>query len=119
MHSLVGNIIRGVLNSIANQVRPEDYELSFCLIDKNNVVIYQETKTLEEYRQEDVDWVIDEIKNFANEDEKEPSKIKRTYYDTKPDALEARNPGWQRIYYDAAERKYYITDILKRPFWRL
>ena len=70
MHYLVGNIIRGVLNSIANQVRPEDYELSICLTDKNNIVIHQEVKTLEGYRQKDVDWIINEIKNFANEDEK-------------------------------------------------
>lgn len=48
---------------------PEDYELSICLTDKNNIVIHQEIKILEGYRQEDVDWIINEIKNFANEDE--------------------------------------------------
>ena len=49
---------------------PKDYELSICLTDKNNIVIHQEIKILEGYRQEDVDWIIDKIKNFANEDEK-------------------------------------------------
>lgn len=63
--NFVVTLIRGLSRQIA---LPEDYELSICLTDKNNIVIHQEVKTLEEYKQEDVDWIINEIKNFANED---------------------------------------------------
>ena len=60
-----------LLRNITKQMTlPEDYELSICLTDKNNIVIHQEVKTLEGYRQEDVNWIIKEIKNFANEDDK-------------------------------------------------
>ena len=60
-----------LLRTITQQMAlPEDYELSICLTDKNNIVIHQEIKILEGYRQEDVDWIINEIKNLANEEEK-------------------------------------------------
>lgn len=69
--SVFANFVVTLLRGLSRQITlPEDYELSICLTDKNNIVIHQETKILEEYRQEDVDWIINEIKNFANEDEK-------------------------------------------------
>ena len=69
--SNIAKFIVSLLRTISQQMAlPEDYELSICLTDKNNIVIHQEIKILEGYRQEDVDWIIDKIKNFANEDEK-------------------------------------------------
>lgn len=65
------NFVVSLLRNITKQmVLPEDYELSICLTDKNNIIIHQEVKILEGYRQEDVDWIINKIKNFSNEDEK-------------------------------------------------
>ena len=68
----MSGLLKFIINifRIAQHMVPEDYELSICLTDKNNIVVYQETKLLENYGQEDVDWIIDKIKNFANEDEK-------------------------------------------------
>ena len=65
-------LLRFIVNMfrIAQHMVPEDYELSICLTDKNNIVIYQETKILEDFKQVDIDWIINEIKNFGNEDEK-------------------------------------------------
>ena len=45
-------------------------------------------------------------------------KVERKYYDTRPEALDAREPG-QRIYYDAAEQGYYLVSTLRKPFWRM
>ena len=47
------------------------------------------------------------------------SFTKRKYYDTKVEALAARKPGRQRIYYDAAEQGYYLVSTLRKPFWRI
>ena len=45
-----------LLRTITQQTAPpENYELNICLTDKNNIVIHQEIKILEGYRQEDVD----------------------------------------------------------------
>lgn len=69
--SVFVNFVVTLLRGLSRQIAlPEDYELSICLTDKNNIVIHQEIKILEEYKQEDVDWIINEIKNFANEDKK-------------------------------------------------
>lgn len=66
------SFVISLLRTLTKQITlPEDYELSICLTDKNNIVIHQEIKTLEGYKQEDVTWIINEIKNFANEEDKE------------------------------------------------
>ena len=43
------------------------------------------------------------------------SEIKK-YYQTKKEALGARNKG-DRIYYDADEKAYYIITPVKKKFW--
>ena len=42
----------------------------------------------------------------------------KVYYETRKEASIARRP-WDRIYYDADIKKYYIVRIVKKPFWRL
>lgn len=63
--SVIANFVVTLLRGLSRQIaHPEDYELYITLIDKNNIVIHQEVKTLEEYKQEDVDWIINEIRTL-------------------------------------------------------